>query len=224
MGKDMNALDEMKDSIDQHESYGILSISRTQGTPRSLYGSNIRHGDTIRLTISESETYRTFQKSRYVNKKELVEIEMSSAQFAEAITTLNIGMGVPVTLLKVMGERKENPPAIDMEERAKTELKKGMQNLAIRIDKLADDSKSILTQKGTLKVSDKKALLDDLAMIVQELRSNIPFTHECFQKAVEETVVQTKSEIDSCFTTMREKLGQQSLDGKIQIPLLDKIS
>jgi hypothetical protein len=206
-----------------HESYGLLSLSRVTGTPRALFGSTIQHGDTIQLSISKGELTRSYQQNRYMDREELIEVEMSAAQFAEAITTLNVGCGVPVTLRRVAGKQIAEPPSVDFKERAKNELKEEMGELAKRIDTLAKDAKEILERKGApIKAEEKKKILDDLYALVTEVRSNIPFAHECFQGAVDETVVHAKAEVDACLTTMRERLGQQVLDGKISVPLLDK--
>jgi flagellar biosynthesis/type III secretory pathway protein FliH len=205
-----------------HESYGVLSISRVTGTPRPLFGSTIRHGDTITLKISEGKVYRDFQKNRYDDGKQFIEVEMSAAQFAEAITTLNVGCGVPVTLRHVNGKQIADPPSIDFKEQAKNELKEEMGELAERIEELAKDAKEILERKGsTIKAGEKEKLLKDLLFLTQEVRSNIPFAHQCFQEAVEETIVQAKAEVDSCLTSMRERLGQAALDNKIEVPLLE---
>jgi hypothetical protein len=158
-----------------------------------------------------------------MDREQLIEIEMSQSQFAEAITTLNVGCGVPVTLRRVAGKQIADPPQVDFKERAKNELKEEMGTLAKRIEELSKDAKEILERKGTpIKAEERKKILDDLYALVTEVRSNIPFAHECFQEAVDETVVQAKAEVDACLTTMREKLGQQILDGKISVPLLDK--
>ena len=215
-----------KDHINQeaetHPSYALLSLSRTTGTPRSLFGSTIRHGDTIVLTISEGKVYRDFQKNRYHSGKDFIEVEMSGSQFAEAITTMNVGCGVPVTLRHVNGQDMPQPPAVDFKERAKSELKAEMGELAERIDELSKDAVAILSRKGTpIKADEKEKILKDLMFLVQEVRSNIPFAHECFEEAVEETVVHAKAEVDSCLTAMRERLGQAVLDKKIEVPLLD---
>jgi len=205
-----------------HESFGLLSLARITGTPRPLFGSTIRHGDTITLTISEGKFYRDFQKNRYQGGKEFIEVEMSQSQFAEAITTLNVGCGVPVTLHHVNGKLLSEPPSVDFKERAKNELKSEMREIAERIDKLSADAKAILTRKGSpIKADEKEKLLEDLMFLVQEVRSNIPFAHECFQEAVEETVTHAKAEVDACLTSMRERLGQKVLDGKIEVPLLE---
>lgn len=217
--------DTLTQETDKHESFGLLSIGRTTGTPRSLFGSTIRHGNTITLAIYEADVSRNYQKDWYHQRRQLIEIEMSTSQFAEAITTLNCGTGIPVTLRNVVGSHKAYPPAVDFKERAKTELQEEMGELAEKINNLSKDAKEILGRKGsTIKADEKEKILKDLMFLVQEVRNNIPFAHECFQEAVETTVSHAKAEVDSCFTAMREKLGQAVLDGKIEVPLLEKKS
>ena len=216
-----------KDSLhsepETHESFDLLSLSRCHGTPRSLFGSTIKHGDTITLSISEGKLYRDFQRNRYHNGQGFIEVEMSQSQFAEAITTLNVGCGVPVTIRHVAGKRMEEPPAVDFKERAKNELNSEMGELAERIDELSKDAKEILTRKGSpIKADEKEKLLKDLMFLVQEVRSNIPFAHECFQEAVEETVTHAKAEVDACLTSYRERLGQAALDHQIEVPMLEE--
>lgn len=215
-----NILDEKPET---HESFGLLQFNRSSGTPRPLFGSTIKHGETITLTISEGKVYRNFQSNRYMPGKEFIEVEMSASQFAEAITTMNVSSGVPVTLRHVNGTQRIDPPSVDFKERAKNELKEEMGELAERIEELSKDAKEILTRKGSpIKADEKDKILKDLMFLVQEVRDNIPFAHECFQEAIEETVTQAKAEVDNCMTAMREKLGQAVLDNKIQIPALDK--
>jgi len=204
-----------------HESYGLLSISRTTGTPRPLFGTTIRHGNTIVLNISEAQLYRDFQKNRYRDSKTLIEVEMSPIQFAEAITSMNIGCGVPVTLRRTQDNHKiADPPEVNFQERAKSELKNEMGELAERVEELSKDAKEILSKSGTIKAGERDKILKDLMFLVQEIRSNIPFAHECFQEAVEETVTEAKATVDAALVTMREKLGQQVLEHNLDLPKL----
>lgn len=205
-----------------HESHGILSFSRIQGTPRHLFGSTIRHSNTIILRISKCHSYRDFQKSRYHNGEQLIEVEMSPSQYAEALTTMNVGCGVPVTLRRVAGKAMEEPPAVDFKERAKSELKSEMSELARLVETLSKDAKEILSRKGApIKADEREKLLKDLTFLVQEVRSNIPFAHECFEEAVEETVTEAKATLDAFTTAVKEKLGQAVIENKIEVPLLE---
>ena len=76
----------------------MLSFHRTRSSHASaLFGSSIKHKDTIRLEISHGELERGLNHDWYHANKCIVECEMSQSQFAEAITSMNMGDGVPVT-------------------------------------------------------------------------------------------------------------------------------
>lgn len=209
-----------------HESYGMLQLSRvTCQPPQALYGSSIRHGNMISLTISEGEKRRDYQKDYYASRKTLIQVDMSVTQFAEAITCMNVGEGVPVTIRRVIGDEKqrEDCPEVNFKKLANEELKEEMAHLADNLAKLAKDSREILGSKGPIKASDKKKLLTDLMFLEQEVRSNITFAHECFTEAVDKTVNQAKGEVDACYQTLRERLGDKMIAaGVMEVPLLDE--
>jgi len=217
-----NILDEIPE---EHESYGMLGFSRTSvNPPIALFGSSIKHGNIICMIVKEAKISRNYQKNWIHGGKNLIEIEMSASQFAEAISSMNIGDGIPVTVKYVKGDeqKREPPPEKDFKKTAQGELKSEMKEIGERIEELSKDAKEILERKGTqIKAGEKEKLLRDIMFLLQEVRSNIPFAHECFQEAVDKTVTEAKVEIDTCFTTMREKIGQKALDGKIEIPLLE---
>ena len=94
----------------QHPSYGMIQLSRSSigGTGTALFGSSIMHNDVIRLTISNGFMEREDSQDRYYVKTSrkncIVEVDMSYTQFAEAITSLNMGDGVPVTITNIGGQ------------------------------------------------------------------------------------------------------------------------
>jgi hypothetical protein len=214
-----------------HESYGMVSFSRVSSTPpQALFGSSIKHGHFISLKVKKGRKYRDYQCDRYMGDGDIVEVYLSQTQFAEAITSFNIGDGVPCTLKRVTGDewdegnrRFRKPcPEVNFREQANNELKEEMSELAERVAKLSKDAKEILNKKGSLKVAEKKKLLDDLTNISQEIKSNIPFVHDCFNRSVNKTVTEAKGEVDATLQTMREKLGDKVLSGEIQVPMLEE--
>lgn len=81
-----------------HPSYGTLVFSRRNGSSTPLFGSSIEHRDSIAITLYHADiTKGLYCDSIYSNKK-IVEVEMSYSQFAEAITSMNMASGVPVTI------------------------------------------------------------------------------------------------------------------------------
>jgi hypothetical protein len=215
--------DNMNQEPETHESYGIISISRVSSQPPvNLFGSSIRHGHYITLKISTARKRRDFQKDRYNSVERLIEVDLSATQFANVITSFNVGDGVPCTLNYVKGDKgyhREKCPEINFKQQATKELKEEMADLGKRLDNLKKDSVEILNGKGAIKVADRKKLLEDLRMIDQEIRSNIPYVHECFNESVETTITEAKGEIDATFQTIRERLGDSAI--KIEVPMLE---
>ena len=103
----------------QHPSYGMIRLSRSSigGGGTALFGSSIMHNDVIRLSISKGIMEREGSEDRFFAresmKDQIVEVEMSYTQFAEAITSLNIGGGVPVTITRLNGDYVERCPYSD---------------------------------------------------------------------------------------------------------------
>ena len=99
----------MKKETHEHPSYGVISFSRTYGGEKNLFGSSIKHQNTIRMKVSHAKLERRLNEDHVYEKDKIIEVEMSEAQFAQAITSLNSAAGVPVTLLYTQKEGKIPP-------------------------------------------------------------------------------------------------------------------
>ncbi len=101
---------EEKMADEQHPSYGMLQLTRSSlgGNGTALFGSSIMHNDVIRLTITNGYMEQEDGQNRYYAKTGrrncIVEVDMSYTQFAEVITSLNMGDGVPVTIMNIGGQ------------------------------------------------------------------------------------------------------------------------
>ena len=219
---------------ESHESYGVLGISRQTFHPAvPLFGSSIKHGNIISITVKEADVTRQFQRDWVHGGKTLLEINMSATQFADAITSLNMGDGVPVTIRYIKGDEwnkdkrqfRDPPPETDFKKRAQGELKSEMESLSERLELLSKNAKEILENKGPIKADDKKTVIRSIDALIQEVRSNIPFAHECFAESVERTVTEARGEIDATYQAVRERLGDKALldhKGSIEVPVLDQ--
>jgi hypothetical protein len=106
--------DKLFESKEAHESYAQLQISRvTSGKRVPLYGTSNQCKETIRVSICKSELHRDLNRNWNFPTDELIEVEMSPAQFAEAITSLNLGGGTPVTIKRMMLGNKLSKEKID---------------------------------------------------------------------------------------------------------------
>lgn len=193
-----------------HPSFGIIQFSRINGHS-SFFGSDIEHNNYIQLTISEGEKCSSLTSERYYSNKILFKARLTSNQFSELITSLNIGSGVPCTIEYNNSVKTEELPNLEnrktfIHRKFKDRLKTFSNNIAIQKEK----SKNIINKK-TLSKEDQANLLNYLDIITQEINSNIPYFAECFQEVMDEMVLEAKTEIESSILHKITTVGLEKL-------------
>lgn len=181
----------------EHPSYGMLAISRSMSTHATrLFGSSLKsHHGTIRLTVSPGYMQHELNHDWYhARSQTLFEIELSAAQFAEAITSINSGQ-TPCTIRCGRDGFVEDPPELETEvERVKNRFAGDLKDM-IQVMK----ERRAEIEKLTSKLSDKakQQLKIELDVMIQQLTSNAPYVLEQFDKATEKVVTSAKTEIES---------------------------
>ncbi len=197
----------------EHPSYGILHIARTSGGTSAirLFGSPLAtHYGTIRLTISRGKWIHGLNHDRYFGmNKDFIEIEMSAAQFADAITSLNMGSGTPCTIRYVGGERIDAPPDHP------TEAEHIRDNFEGALDKYKAKAHTYrkkieeLTVKLSFKAREEIRIALDV--IEDQLGSNVPFVVKQFQEATTRITTSAKAEVEAFVTGVVRAAGLQSI-------------
>lgn len=201
----------MDKTTHKHESYAMLQINRTTTTgATNLFGSSIKHSDTIRLQITEGKLDRHLNRDWYHGGKQYIEIEMSNSQFAEAITSLNQGSGVPVTLKRLWGRQIKECPHADKRQEFEDEFRERMEKLSNDLDKLTEHTEFTLYDKKTINKADKELILSEIKRIKQEVKSNMPFIYKSFNEQMDKTVLEAKGEIEGF---MMNKIIASGLNG-----------
>lgn len=198
-----------------HPSFGLLQICRVSGNPGPLFGSSIDHQYTIRLRLHRAVTQRSLNSTWYYDTGgPLVEVEMSSTQWAEAISNMNT-TGTPCTIRSVDGERMEDPPVTNEREKVRDEFRNRMSELS---KKFSEDIGAIgeLLQKKSLGKADRESIMWLLGRIQTELGSNVPFVHKMFDEAVDKTVAEAKGEVEAWLMHTVVTAGRQALAEKIE--------
>lgn len=200
-------------TIETHPSFGMVGISRwsSSGAGGRLFGSSIQHKNTLTITISKAKREVGPYSEYYFTQGEVMQVELSQAQFAELVTSPNMGSGVPCTIRR--DESGMVPAAADFSTR-RDELNRGVTD---RMQEFADSLQSseakvteILSKKSIGK-ADRAALLSVFREFNQEITSNLPFLHKVIDEAVEKSVQEAKAEIDSFVTTGINRLGIEAL-------------
>jgi len=213
----------MKEIIEEHPSYAMLDIFRTNGSERTLFGSSIQHGQTICMKISRANKQRDLSRFWYHPEEQLVEIEMSPTQFIDAITNMNTN-GVPVTLRYVNRERQPNPPPLSVKKLIQDEFKQDLKDIVDKsVEALNSLNKSL--QPPALKKSDVREAISKLTSVIQDLEKNLPFVNQQFHRQMDKTITEAKGEIEAAFTNKIYSLGSEALvkhleEGLLQGPQL----
>lgn len=194
----------------EHPSYGKLSITRTNGGNGSLFGSSVFHHEKIRLSISRASHVRDLSHDWYMVGDELIEVEMSPAQFAEAITTLNVGTGVCCTIARFGGELIPPPTYVDKRHLFRNEFEQKARGVGKKLDEVMDEAERLAESKSATK-SERKELLEKIRMVRMEISQNMPFLTRCFDEQMEKSEAEAKATIDAFLTHAVTTAGLEAI-------------
>jgi len=201
----------MDGTKETHESYGLVGVSRRTGDPGPLFGSSIRHGNYVALTVRRAEKNRDLHRHWYFGHESLIQVEMSNTQFAEMITSMNIGDGVPCTIRYIENKRMENPPETQQRQIFEDEFKADVQKVGGKISSAIENAKMLLSTKGTIKKADKQRIIGLLESVAQDINSNMPFVETQFNNAMDKSVHEAKGEIEGFIQNKITSLGIEAI-------------
>lgn len=197
----------------KHVSYALASFSRFQTTSKDFFNSTIKHNSGISLTIQGAQLTRNAElHTEYVHtdsgRQTYIEIQMSNSQFAELLTSMNIGEGVPVTLVRTKedGRIMYKPPFQEtIEQRADRMLDTERDKTVEALKKCVEKINEIIDGK-TVKKEQKAELARLLDYIVEISKNGFQFAESQFQRGVEKDIQRIKSEIDATLALMNNNL------------------
>lgn len=189
----------------QHPTFGIISVCRTSGGDSVLFGSSVRHHNTIRIEISHAELCRGLNNDHIFDRQKIVEIDMSPTQFADMITGLNVGSGTPCTLKYIGQSQGENlcrvePPYQNKVQQFNDEFSGTMNELSKEFDtviELANESHA------------QKRLIKEIELLKQRFAGHAPFIAKQFSEQMEKTVKEAKGEVEAFVTHAVQSYGME---------------
>ena len=207
----------MNDFIDkeQHPSYATLGFHRVScGSPVPLFGSSIKHNDIIVMKLQTAKHSRGLNEDWYYADKVIAEVEMSSTQFADLITGLNRGEGVPVTLTYCRDgelQKIEDCPFTNRGELHRNEFKEHLDKVNADTNTLIEQVEELFESKKTLNKTDKQNVIKALRKIKHNIGVNSEFQVEQFDRQMEKTTMEAKSEIEALFNTRVHQLAKEAM-------------
>jgi hypothetical protein len=174
----------------------------------SLFGSSVKNSQVISLTIYPADVERHLSDDWYHAKsKPLIEVLLSPLQFAELLTTMNIGFGIPGTMTRYGDQFFELPEYPSTAEQFGEEVQDDLKVVADKIlkagkviENLIDDPKPIGKQvRNELKylVSSYRKLIED----------HLPFVLNQLGRHMAKTVTEAKADVDAFVENTIVKTG-----------------
>lgn len=207
----------------KHPSFGMLSFSRVSGGSPNLYGSSIKHDQKIEMVLKRGEYDRSLNQEWYFGKEILLKVEMSYTQFANLITSMNIGDGVPVTLRYVNGERMPECPYYNPIETHKKEFQEDTQRAYAQTVELINHVSELFSKKGALNKREKEEIQEALLKIKQGIGVNQEFQLDQFHRKMDQIVTEGKGEIEAFVQNRMYSLAEHALtestEELLQIPV-----
>lgn len=196
----------------KHPSFGQISFSRVNGNGTNFYGSELPQDHYITMEVKNSEIQRDLTQDRYYAIGiPLIKIRMSAIQFAEMITSMNHGSGVPCTIERLVGQKVEDLPSHEnRKDFVHRKFEDRMKDFANSIRENQKKAKEIVKKK-TLSKQDIHDLTHQLEWLTQEVESNIPFFAKCFQETMDEVVSEAKLEVENAIQHKISTLGLNAL-------------
>ena len=188
----------MAGEVVECEPYMVTVAANHVSGDAALFDSEHRHSGFVALRIYAAERERGLSRDWIRGRGELIEVCMSHAQWAAMISTPNSGNGVPATLQHIFHEKVEQPEVDKRTEKYGKELLETLRGAVVRIDAMS---------KGKL----TKAQIRELAMIRQDIMSNVPFVAASFDEHMETRVQKAKSDIEANMNAAVQRVGMAAL-------------
>jgi hypothetical protein len=193
-------------------SFGLVSISRVQGSGRLLFESPFDHQHYVTLSIKRAYRHRTDLHDNYIGDgEELIEIALSETQFAAMVTSLNMGVGTPCTIARFGGKLVPEPKP---DKTKKTFEKEGKEHWADLARKAAELERLTELPTSSIKAPERERMKFLALKLHQGLTDSAEFFHEQFQKSMDKVVAVAQGEVQAHILSVVQKAGMKVLEGK----------
>ena len=208
---------------EKHKSWGMVGFYRNFGSGRELFGSDVTNHNTIRLTVKHAVKYRELGRDWTMGDDIICEVELSALQFAELLTNMNMGDGVPCTIKYTREDgyvdyKSEKSKIEVIQEERNEEIEKASSNLQEVISELTE----LISNKKIPKTVGNE-LLHKLKCATSNLEgSNYEFYKKQAFNEVAKMVVEAKSQISEHINHKIYSVGLEHLINSSEVtPLLN---
>jgi len=212
---------ELLKNRDSQPCYGIINFKRVHCNSEHLYGSEVAHTDVIEMTVKRSDCAHELNHDWYFGKDDIIQLQMSSAQFAQLITSLNMGEGVPCTLTYT--EKDGDIPQIKwvgQKEKIHNDFNKQMESLKTLVTDDLDEVCGELDSKN-VNLTRQRELSNKLKQIGRILYDKIPFINKSFMESTDNVQTQAIQEVEARIQSKINYIGMQNINTQNLIGVIE---
>jgi hypothetical protein len=212
---------------EQHESYGVVSLSRfTSSRGMNLFGTPVKPRAGMQLQISTAKpSHSRVSGSHVMDDKVVVVLDMSATQFAELITTPNHGVGVPCTLRytrtgTTLAKLDDPPPQVSEAEKGRTAFREeveekvaSMKAVNRRIGKLLDEARVSQARRSEIR--------REINQFMRLFEDSAPFMMERYEKNAETATTKAKAELAAFADHLVHATGIEALRSGVELAQLE---
>jgi ElaB/YqjD/DUF883 family membrane-anchored ribosome-binding protein len=188
-----------------------------------LFDSDVKHGHFIEITISEAKKHRTgFTHESVLGGKQLARVRMSFAQFAQFITTQNVGSGTPCTIAHIIGDenepyatqwggRPDPPDPKPFLDKFHGVGKERADRILATVSDALKQAESLLSGDDKPTKANLKNITAKLSSVHQDVKSNLPYLMECLDEEMEHKLSNAVTEFESYVASSLQEKGLEIL-------------
>lgn len=192
-----------------HPAFGLIGASRTTvaGGPHNgatLFDSDIAHQHTIRIRIKAATRKRSHHHDWIHAGKEHIEVEMSEAQWASFVSSMNIADGVPCTIRHIDGQTVPEFPHSPRLTQSIDEVRQAAHVAFDAIGKAMADYDA-LDPKAPAK--QRREALNDLRHAIANAPANVAFAAESLAEHAENVVTKARADVEAYVAAKAHQLS-----------------
>jgi hypothetical protein len=190
-----------------HPAWVLIGASRMSHSPPGavLFDSDVRHQHYVVIKLVEASRERHLSRDWIHGRQAIVEVALSEAQWASFVSSMNVGDGVPATLL--WRESLDDPriPGMPYEPRLKESMAE-VHNAGVAAQA------SVLEAFTQYSESKTKENLTSLKHAIENMPANMDFAAQSLSEHAENVVQRARADIGAFVTAKAKQLGIDPAD------------
>jgi hypothetical protein len=198
-----------------HDAFGTITLSITQGGSTTLFGSDVGHGQKVRIRINRASMARNLSNDWVSVGDRIVDFSMSHSQFAQFITSSGNGSGTPITLeyAPPRGTQAVGMPHIANEETKNEMFRREITSTAEEIIsdvKKAADALGAMIESGKISKTELRAIHRELNIRLSNLPGNMAFVVGQAEEALEVATTAAKIDVEAFIDNAARRIGLEA--------------